>query len=73
MILNFEVNCILVILCKVEFGFLGVIVEKLIDKLFLLLFYRIGYEIFILYGFLFNFFEVIGFFFLFVNFFCFEE
>ena len=66
MILNLEVNCILVILCKVELGFLGLIVEKLIDKLFLLFFYRIVYEIFIVYGFLVN----LGFFFLFESF-CF--
>jgi hypothetical protein len=47
-------------LCKAEFGFLGVIVEKLTDKSPLLPLYRTVHEIFTSYSSSFNFFEVIG-------------
>ncbi|KAF4399809.1 hypothetical protein G4B88_021023 [Cannabis sativa] len=55
-----EVKCTLATLRKAEFGFLGVIVEKLTDKPPLLPLYRTVHEIFISYGSSFNSFEVIG-------------
>ena len=60
MISNPEVNRTLATLRKAEFGFLGVIVEKLTDKSPLLPLYRTVHEIFISYGSPFNSFEVIG-------------
>ena len=60
MISNPEVNRTLATLRKAEFGFLGVIVEKLTDKSPLLPLYRTVHEIFTSYGSSFNFFEVIG-------------
>ena len=60
MIANSEINRILTILCKAKFSFLGVIVEKLIDKSSLLPLYRTVHEIFISYDSSFNSFEVIG-------------
>ena len=60
MISNPEVNRTLATLRKAEFGFLGVIVEKLTDKSPLLPLYRTVHEIFISYGSSFNSFEVIG-------------
>lgn len=60
MISNPEVNCTLATLRKAEFGFLGVIVEKLTDKSPLLPLYRTIHEIFTSYGSSFNSFEVIG-------------
>ena len=50
MISNPEVNRTLATLRKAEFGFLGVIVEKLTDKSPLLPLYRTVHEIFISYG-----------------------
>jgi hypothetical protein len=58
MISNPEVNHTLATLRKAEFGFLGVIVEKLTDKLSSLSLYKTVHEIFTSYGFSFNFFEV---------------
>lgn len=60
MISNPEVKRTLATLRKAEFGFLGVIVEKLTDKSPLLPLYRTVHEIFISYGSSFNSFEVIG-------------
>ena len=60
MISNPEVNRTLATLRKAEFGFLGVIVEKLTDKSSLLPLYRTVHEIFTSYGSSFNSFEVIG-------------
>lgn len=60
MISNPEVNRTLATLRKAEFGFLGVIVEKLTDKSPLLPLYRTVHEIFTSYGSSFNSFEVIG-------------
>lgn len=60
MISNPEVKRTLATLRKAEFGFLGVIVEKLTDKSPLLPLYRTVHEIFISYGSPFNSFEVIG-------------
>lgn len=60
MISNPEVNRTLATLRKAEFGFLGVIVEKLTDKSPLLPLYRTVHEIFASYGSSFNSFEVIG-------------
>jgi hypothetical protein len=57
---NPEVKRTLATLRKAEFGFLGVIVEKLTDKSPLLPLYRTVHEIFISYGSSFNSFEVIG-------------
>jgi len=57
---NPEVNRTLATLRKAEFGFLGVIVEKLTDKSPLLPLYRTVHEIFTSYGSSFNSFEVIG-------------
>ena len=56
MISNPEVNRTLATLRKAEFGFLGVIVEKLTDKSPLLPLYRTVHEIFTSYGSSFNFF-----------------
>ena len=67
MISNPEVNRTLATLRKAEFGFLGVIVEKLTDKSPLLPLYRTVHEIFTSYGSSFNSFEVIGSFSLFEN------
>lgn len=69
MISNPEVNRTLATLRKAEFGFLGVVVEKLTDKLPLLSLYKTVHEIFTSYGFSFDSFEVeeIGFFSLFEN------
>ena len=67
MISNPEVKRTLATLRKAEFGFLGVIVEKLTDKSPLLPLYRTVHEIFTSYGSSFNSFEVIGSFFLFEN------
>ena len=50
MISNPEVNRTLATLRKAEFGFLGVIVEKLTDKSPLLSLYRTVHEIFTSYG-----------------------
>ena len=50
MISNPEVNRTLATLRKAEFGFLGVIVEKLTDKSPLLPLYRTVHEIFTSYG-----------------------
>ena len=60
MISNPEVNRTLATLRKAEFGFFGVIVEKLTDKSPLLPLYRTVHEIFTSYGSSFNSFEVIG-------------
>lgn len=60
MISNPEVNRTLATLRKAEFGFLGVIVEKLTDKSPLLPLYRTVHEIFTSYGSSFNSFEFIG-------------
>ena len=60
MISNLEVNRTLATLRKAEFGFLGLIVEKLTDKSPLLSLYRTVHEIFTSYGSSFNSFEVIG-------------
>lgn len=60
MISNPEVNRTLATLRKAEFGFLGVIVEKLTDKPPLLPLYRTVHEIFTSYGSSFNSFEFIG-------------
>ena len=60
MISNPEVNRTLATLRKAEFGFLGVIVEKLTDKSPLLPLYRTVHEIFTAYGSSFNSFEVVG-------------
>lgn len=60
MISNPEVNRTLATLRKAEFGFLGVIVEKLTDKSPLLPLYKTVHEIFTSYGSSFNSFEVIG-------------
>lgn len=60
MISNPEVNRTLATLRKAEFGFLGVIVDKLTDKSPLLSLYRTVHEIFTSYGSSFNSFEVIG-------------
>lgn len=60
MISNPEVNRTLATLRKAEFGFLGVIVEKLTDKSPLLPLYRTVHEIFTSYGSSFNSFEVIA-------------
>ena len=60
MISNPEVKRTLATLRKAEFGFLGVIVEKLTDKSPLLPLYRTVHEIFTSYGSSFNSFEVIG-------------
>ena len=60
MISNPEVKRTLATLRKAEFGFLGVIVEKLTDKSSLLPLYRTVHEIFTSYGSSFNSFEVIG-------------
>ncbi len=60
MISNPEVKRTLATLRKAEFGFFGVIVEKLTDKSPLLPLYRTVHEIFISYGSSFNSFEVIG-------------
>jgi len=57
---NLEVNRTLATLRKAEFGFLGLIVEKLTDKSPLLSLYRTVHEIFTSYGSSFNPFEVIG-------------
>jgi len=57
---NPEVKRTLATLRKAEFGFLGVIVEKLTDKSPLLPLYRTVHEIFTSYGSSFNSFEVIG-------------
>jgi len=57
---NPEVNRTLATLRKAEFGFFGVIVEKLTDKSPLLSLYRTVHEIFTSYGSSFNSFEVIG-------------
>src|SRR3954471_14636139 len=62
-----EVNRTLATLRKAEFGFLGVIVEKLTDKSPLLPLYRTVHEIFTSYGSSFNSFEFIGFFSAFEN------
>ena len=59
MISNPKVNHTLTTLRKTKFGFLGVIVEKLTDKSPLLSLYLTVYEIFTLYNFSFNSFEVI--------------
>ena len=67
MISNPEVNRTLATLRKAEFGFLGVIVEKLTDKSPLLPLYRTVHEIFTSYGSSFNSFEVIGSFYSFEN------
>lgn len=67
MISNPEVKRTLATLRKAEFGFLGVIVEKLTDKSPLLPLYRTVHEIFTSYGSSFNSFEVIGSFSLFEN------
>lgn len=61
MISNPEVNRTLATLRKAEFGFLGVIVDKLTDKSPLLSLYRTVHEIFTSYGSSFNSFEVIFF------------
>jgi len=53
---NPKVKRTLATLRKAEFGFLGVIVEKLTDKSPLLPLYRTVHEIFTSYGSLFNFF-----------------
>ena len=58
MISYLEVNRTLATLRKAEFGFLGVIVEKLTDKLPLLPLYKTVHENFTSYGFSFNSFEV---------------
>jgi hypothetical protein len=55
---NPEVNRTLETLRKVEFGFLGVIVENLTDKLSSLSLYKTVHEICTSYDFSFNFFEV---------------
>jgi hypothetical protein len=55
---NPEVNCTLATLRKAKFHFLGVIVEKLTDKLSSLSLYKTIHEICTSYGFSFNFFEV---------------
>ena len=60
MISNPEVNRTLATLRKAEFGFFGVIVEKLTDKSPLLSLYRTVHEIFTSYGSSFNSFEFIG-------------
>lgn len=60
MISNPEVNRTLATLRKPEFGFLGLIAEKLTDKSPLLSLYRTVHEIFTSYGSSFNSFEVIG-------------
>lgn len=60
MISNPEVNRTLATLRKAEFGFLGVIVEKLTDKSPLLSLYRTVHEVFTSYGSSFNSFEIIG-------------
>lgn len=60
MISNPEVNRTLATLRKAEFGFFGVIVEKLTDKPPLLPLYRTVHEIFTSYGSSFNSFEFIG-------------
>lgn len=60
MISNPEVNRTLATLRKAEFGFFGVIVEKLTDKSPLLPLYRTVHEIFTSYGSSFNSFEFIG-------------
>lgn len=60
MISNPEVNRTLATLRKAEFGFLGVIVEKLTDKSPLLPLYRTVHEIFTSYSSSFNSFEFIG-------------
>ena len=60
MISNPEVKRTLATLRKAEFGFLGVIVEKLTDKSPLLSLYRTVHEIFTSYGSSFNSFEVVG-------------
>jgi hypothetical protein len=57
---NPEVKRTLATLRKEEFGFLGVIVEKLTDKSPLLPLYRTVHEIFTSYGSSFNSFEVVG-------------
>jgi hypothetical protein len=57
-ITNPEVNFTLATLRKAEFGFLGVIVEKLTDKSPLLPLYRTVHEIFTSYGSSFNSFEI---------------
>jgi len=57
---NPEVKRTLATLRKAEFGFLGVIVEKLTDKSPLLPLYRTVHEIFTSYGSSFNSFEVVG-------------
>ncbi|KAD4586413.1 hypothetical protein E3N88_24014 [Mikania micrantha] len=57
---NPKVNRTLATLRKAEFGFFGVIVEKLTDKSSLLPLYGTVYEIFTSYGSSFNSFEVIG-------------
>jgi hypothetical protein len=57
---NPEVNRTLATLRKAEFGFFGVIVEKLTDKSPLLPLYRTVHEIFTSYGSSFNSFEVFG-------------
>ena len=67
MISNPEVNRTLATLRRAEFGFLGVIVEKLTDKSPLLPLYRNVHEIFTSYGSSFNSFEVIGSFYAFEN------
>ena len=58
MISNPEVNRTLATLRKAEFGFLGVIVEKLTDKFSSLSLYKTVHEICTSYGFSFNSFEV---------------
>ena len=58
MISNPEVNRTLATLRKAEFGFLGVIVEKLTDGSPLLPLYRTIHEIFTSYGSSFNSFEL---------------
>ena len=58
MISNPEVNSTLATLRKAEFGFLGVIVEKLTDKFSSLSLYKTVHEICTSYGFSFNFFFV---------------
>ena len=60
MISNPEVKRTLATLRKAEFGFLGVIVEKLTDKSPLLPLYRTVHEIFTSYGSSFNYFGVLG-------------
>ena len=67
MISNPEVKRTLATLRKAEFGFLGVIVEKLTDKSPLLPLYRTVHEIFTSYGSSFNSFEDIESFSLFEN------